>query len=38
LRGGAFTDGAPAGVFAVALNHAPSLSYYYIGFRAGKAL
>jgi hypothetical protein len=37
-RGGAWSYGAPAGVFALLLNSAPSSVYYDIGFRAAKSL
>lgn len=38
IRGGYFSSGATAGVFALDLNPAPSASSYVIGFRAAKAL
>jgi hypothetical protein len=39
LRGGSFVyDGASAGVFSLPLSDAPSVSNYYRGFRACKAL
>jgi hypothetical protein len=38
LRGGDFISGADAGVFALNLNDAPSVSDFFIGFRAAKAL
>lgn len=38
LRGGDFSSGADAGVFALSLGNAPSSSNGYFGFRAAKAL
>jgi len=38
LRGGYFSNGANAGVFALILSGAPSSSRYDVGFRAAKAL
>ena len=38
IRGGIFDSGANAGVFDLSLSFAPSNSYFYIGFRACKAL
>lgn len=38
VRGGAWNDGAAAGVFALPLSHAPSASGDNVGFRLGKSL
>ena len=38
IRGGGWSHGADAGVFALALINAPDFSYYSIGFRLGKSL
>jgi sulfatase modifying factor 1 len=38
LRGGYWSYGVRAGVFAVTLGHVPSNAYCYIGFRVGKSL
>ena len=38
VRGGSFSYKVNAGVFALTLDNPPSTSYYFIGFRAAKAL